>query len=120
MIHLQPKTWSNFFFFIPALLSFYFKNYIHGILILLTFIFSFLYHNSNEKRFHNYDTFFALLLIVYNSYLMITNNVSIYAWTITLIPVLIGFYLLFIKHKDGFTWHTLSALITTLVVLSTN
>lgn len=117
MLNIKPKVWSNFLFIIPAVTSLLFNNVTHAILILLTMVFSTMYHNTNEMKYHSADQFFAITLISYNFYYLYINQSSYFVWILLIPVVLMGFYYLWYKRKDDYEWHIACVIITQLVVM---
>ncbi len=114
----KTKVWSNLFFIIPLIIALTNQLYIHSLLILMVFIFSTLYHYSNEKKFIIIDKIFAYLLILYNLYLCYLSNFKFPYFLLALLFILKGFYFYFIKKRDNYEWHLSCAMITTFCILA--
>ena len=112
MLMLKPKVWSNAFFIIPFLLSFFQHLFLYSLLIFMVMFFSALYHLWDEKRFNIPDKVSAYLLISYNLYLLYLSNFRQPYSTLAFLFVFIAFYFFFVKKKDDWEWHIASSIIT--------
>jgi hypothetical protein len=116
-MYKKSKVWSNIFFLIPIGISIYYQIYLYSVLIFGVFLFSTLYHYSNETKYYKIDKSFAILLISYNLYLCYISKFIFPYFYIAIIFVIVGLYYLYIKKIDDWQWHISSVIITLLCLL---
>ena len=117
------NIWTNLAFLIPATLSLYYKIYWHLTFILLLLVFSILFHLKKEKILGRLDTFFAMVLIFSNSYLLYLSGFATVYTTLIIFFIIIAFIFFYrAKNKryelNHALWHLSSVIVTVLCILA--
>lgn len=120
MRNFKSDTTSNVFFLVPLVLSYFYSSHLHFALILVVLVISTLHHLYNKKKFNLLDYISAISLITYNTFLMVIKVKDVLEWLIVLLVVVLAFFFWKYKRKDGWEWHLLSAIITSLVIIFVN
>jgi hypothetical protein len=115
---IKSKVWSNAFFIVPLVLTFWYSLYLHSIIISLVIVSSTIYHLSNEQKFKLTDKILAHILIAYNLYLCYLSEFKQPYFLLALVFVFLALYILYKKEKDDWEWHASSAMITLLCILA--
>lgn len=121
--YTQFKIWSNALFFIPLFMSLYNGIFMHSLVLLAVIAFSTLFHINNEQKWVFYDRFFAIVLIMYNSYLLFVSDFRQPYFFLALFFSFIAFYFLRQQKKHGYDvhhswWHIASSSITVFCILA--
>ncbi len=110
--------WTNLFFLIPLYIALSNRLWLYSFFILLTMVFSFLYHFHDGQFFSIEDRMTAIALIAVNAVLLIEglarHNHPWWFW-ITLATASLSLLLLYTEAKypeSHGIWHILSAAVT--------
>ncbi len=117
------KWWSNLFFLVALVLAIQWGILWYAGLLSLVFIFSCMYHYSNEKRWATIDVSFALTLVATNFALMGMARLNPIEWIfICLAFALLAGVFYFRQFHHGYNlnhgfYHVVSAIICVLCLL---
>lgn len=117
------NTISNAAFLVPVVTAVLYQVYFAFILVLLLMIASFSFHIFKREYLRIIDKIFAHIVIIMNFYLWIVSGIINFLSLIGIVCVLISL-LLFVHDKKSpkwqlhSSWHTLTALATTLFIIA--
>ena len=119
----KMKLWSNMFFLVPFSLAMRWSVFWYAPIIGLAFLFSCLYHYSDEKHWGKIDILFALVLISSNFILMSLGHLKPIEYVLACIAfALLAGLFYFRQYKYGYNlnhsaYHISSAIICVLCLL---
>ena len=122
-LSLRPfKLSSSLFFIIPGGIGIYSKNISLGLIPLLSFITSSLFHYHNESKYEKIDITFAYAQMTMNLILTILVGFGSMFIQLGLLFVGMSLYLYFNQHKSynlyHGLWHLTSAIATSLFIIA--
>ncbi len=113
--NITYSNFSNTVFIYPILFATFSGMYLGAILNLGLLVSSFLYHNSKERNFLQFDFLFSVACIVYNLYLCYLFQFAIIPFGIASVFLITGLYFYFNYKNNNIyhpLWHVCCAAIT--------
>lgn len=114
----SSKVTSNAAFLVPAVVAFADGLAFTGMLALVTAVVSTAYHLSGERRWGRWDSAAAWLLVVNNGRLLWEAGFTQPFATLAVTALAGALWVFLVERRDGWEWHTASALVTLMCVLS--